>query len=159
MNCKDAQELILTDYLDGEAKRQAREAIEEHLAACAACREFHAVVSKVAKEPFVNAGRMTPPVTIWQNVKSAIAAEEERKRGFLSGILERLKHTFYIPNPAVAVATALMIIILFGVATKFLVSRQDSSAGARPDEAYYADYLAEPSDENGFGTSIEKYFL
>ena len=47
MNCKKAQELMLTDYLDDEISEKEKARIEEHLESCQKCREFSIDAKKV----------------------------------------------------------------------------------------------------------------
>ncbi|MBM4128995.1 MAG: zf-HC2 domain-containing protein, partial [Nitrospira sp.] len=60
MNCEKIQELILTDYLDGEIDKRQEEFIKQHLATCIGCQEFLSIAQKTVVEPFLNAGKVTP---------------------------------------------------------------------------------------------------
>ena len=40
MKCKKIQEIILTDYLDGQLDEKQRSSLGRHLAECKSCKEF-----------------------------------------------------------------------------------------------------------------------
>ena len=47
MNCKKIRELILTDYIDGEADEKTKMSVNAHVAECAECKELLSSVQKI----------------------------------------------------------------------------------------------------------------
>ena len=46
MKCEDVQELIFTDYLDGQLGKEQETQVEEHLAICGDCKEHELLAQK-----------------------------------------------------------------------------------------------------------------
>ena len=158
MNCKKAQDLILTDYLDGEMRGKEKERIEEHLEGCRECREFSVAAGKVGNGLFLGAERAEVPEYLWRRVRETIFAEELKRRTFASVIFEKLKAILYIPRPILAIATVVVLLLAIGTVTTIKINNQATR------DAEYFEYLAGAVDnsinDNGsFGTSIEKYFM
>ena len=61
MKCKDAEKLILTDYLDEQLGEGPRKQVEKHLAICEQCRKYELLTKKTVIEPFTNVERLNPP--------------------------------------------------------------------------------------------------
>ncbi len=165
MNCEAMRELILTDYIDGEMDAKRKIFMEGHLAACPGCKEFSAAAKETAVEPFLDAARVGVPGSVWRRVEEKIASGSRKKAGLVAGLLERIRYVFYIPNPAVVLATVLTLVLIFGAVTRLAVNRYESLKAGRQAEVEYSAYLAETpaeltvSEEAGFGTAIEQYFL
>ena len=165
MNCKKARDLILTDYHDDQMDDKDRISADKHLAACPGCKKFSMVTQKTMAELFSSAEKANPPEYVWRRIKESIALEQRKKPNFAADFLEKLKYTFYIPNPALALATALMLILVFGAVTKLIVNNQETLIANKQGQIEYFNYVGaattdvSASDETGFGTAIEEYFL
>lgn len=163
MNCKEIQELLLTDYADGEASADTRGIVTSHLAACGKCRSFEAALRKSALEPFENTRRAVPPPEIWYNIQAELAGEAPleaeslytRVRCFLDDI-------FPVRRPFVAVTAAVAAVLAAVIITLSPSGRPDGLSDFFEEQAeffIYPDQDGESSDYPNFGTGIEEYFL
>jgi predicted anti-sigma-YlaC factor YlaD len=165
MNCKKAREKIITDYLDDQMDATAKAHIEEHMAHCPECKKFYVDAKKVADELFAGAEHVNPPEYLWRRIRESIFAEEKRKIGFVDGILDKLRGFLYIPRPALAIISVVMLILAVGTITTLKINYRASAAINAPEQVEYFTYLmGEPTGTsiNGsvnFGTPIEKYFM
>lgn len=166
MNCEEIQELILTDYLDGEMNDDQKIRMSIHFARCHHCKEFFLKAKESVVEAFAQVDTVTPPEIIWQRVKEAIMTEQQKKAGFADTFLEKLKSLLYISKPSFAVLTIITLILVIGVMAQLGVNHQKVLKGnveAEKIEAFM--YSVETpvgllmSGDTGFGTSIEEYFL
>ncbi|MFC1621255.1 zf-HC2 domain-containing protein [Candidatus Omnitrophota bacterium] len=152
MNCKKIRELIMTDYVDGEAGPKLEREIRKHLAGCGSCREFEIALKKKAIEPFKNAGKLEAPDTIWDNVREAITAPQATP-------------VFIIRRPAFSLALAAVTVILIAVFTMPFFTAPRPVAGYIEEQAEFFAYLDNGEsgfmneEDEGLGTAIEEYFL
>ncbi len=159
MNCKKIQELILTDYLDGQIDGKAKESLEEHLARCPDCGEFARVAKKSVFEPFLHIKKPEPPESVWLRIKELLLAKEQQKTNLLMDFWEKLSAS--IPNPVLAFATVLTFILMVGTLNQFKTNPQINTS----EQEEYLTQLTDVSvdlpvnDEKGFGTLVERYFL
>ncbi len=155
MNCKEARELIFTDYLDGQLDAGRKLRVDLHLAHCGQCNELFAGLKKTAMEPFIGLDKPQPPEFIWQKVKETIQAEQEERVSVFAVLWEKVKSAVYIPRPAFVIATVVTMILLFAITFSF------KPQGKIEYFAYSTENPAEVFTNNGigFGTSIEQYFL
>ena len=76
-----------------------------------------------------------------------------------------LKTLLYIPKPAFAIVTVLILLLAIGTVTKVKINDQAARNADISGQAEYFDYLTEITadrsinDNGGFGTQIEKYFM
>ncbi len=165
MDCKKVQELLLTDYLDNQMNGKERKSVDHHLAHCLGCTRFSIAAREVASGLFVDTKKDPPPEFIWQRIKESIIAEQKKKTGFAANLFERLRAVLYIPKPAMAVASAIGLIVIVGISAKLMINSQPAMKAGTQEQSEYSDYSMEiPADvsTNGeaiFGTLIEKYFL
>ena len=156
MNCKQCQEHILTDYLDGQAIPRLKQEIDGHLASCSQCKEFLTQVEKMIVEPFKNAPRIMPSEEIWENIRRKISDEKRLENGEW---IERFNNVFF-PRPVIALA---LVILLMVMTLKLnALSGKDNFVrnGADLLGNDYMAYLFADDDGSGeYGTSIEQYFL
>jgi len=165
MNCEKIKELILTDYIDNEMNDEEKIRLNIHFARCQGCKEFFETVKNTVVKPFANAKKIEPPGFIWHRVKEAIMAEEQKKSGFVAGILEKLKSAFYIPKPALVMSTIMALVLIVVLMTTLKFSNKEALETNREDQAEYSTYSIETpvsallNNNDGFGTLVEKYFL
>ena len=76
MKCKKIQELLLTDYPDGEVRGRLKNKVEEHLRTCFKCREFERELRGAAIDPFQNTTKITPRDVVWERVRESFVSEE-----------------------------------------------------------------------------------
>ena len=161
MDCEKIQELILTDYLDGEMDGKERKSLEEHLARCSACKEFARVAKKSVFEPFLHLEKPEPPESVWWKIKESILAKEQAKTNQRMDFGERLKFSLSVPKSALTLATAMTLILLIGTLIQFKINNQFNTS----EQAEYLSQLTDVStdlpanDEKEFGTLVEQYFL
>jgi anti-sigma factor RsiW len=163
VTCKSVQDLILTDYLDGQLGEKQKLKLEEHLGQCRHCQEFVAAARKITIDPFANTKKIDPPAYLWSRIRDSILAEQEEKACVLAGFWQRLESVFHIPVPVLARSTIIVFILVIGTMAQVTVSHR-KAAKAQEQMEYYA-YLASDADDvsmngsKGLGTLIEKYFL
>lgn len=135
MRCERVQELILTDYIDGELDENIRSQVREHILACPECHSLELAVSENAVYPFASSARVEPPAYILERVKERIASEEAGRVGVLEDARRMIARAFSsvmnIPKPVVVLAATTMVIIAIMI--------------ARPltDRPVVSDYLSE----------------
>jgi len=154
MWCKKIQELLKSDYLDGQANQKEEQLVKEHLAGCGLCRKLEEEL-RAQQALLKNAKRIAVPESLWQNIRQGIASEE---LSGTRGLLQRLRDYVFRPRPAFVLASALTMIIFITFFFIFAVQkRQFDDAGS--DMAVYS--LNGESDDSlySLGTNIEEYFL
>ncbi len=158
MECRRAEELILTDYIDGNLKGEALGEAEEHLASCERCRKLAGEAAHAGKA-LKAIKREEPPQGLWYKIRAEILSERTQP-DTVRQILNSARYVFTHLRPAVALA-AVAILILF-VLTAIRLS---PPGGTALNATLQDDVLAATSldDWNGteydFGTSAEEYFL
>jgi predicted anti-sigma-YlaC factor YlaD len=110
MKCDKVRDILITDYIDGEASQSVCVEIEKHLKACKNCKEFYATVKKEAVLPFAGAEDIAPPEEVWNNIKVRIT--QERQTFDVIGALNSFKERFFIPKPALAMVSLLLFIVI-----------------------------------------------
>jgi len=149
MKCKDIQELLKSDYLDGELDPGREKAVEEHLLKCPACRELEGRL-KTHHEILQSAKKDAPPEYVWQNIRRAIITEGTTRE----------YRVHFIPRPVFALATALTAIICVVVLASAIMRHQPFYGGNGDDTLAVYTLNGETSDSiNDLGTTIEEYFL
>ena len=88
-------------------------------------------------------------------MRETIFAEEGKRRTFASVLFEKFKAILYIPKPALAIVTVVVLLLAIGTVTTIKINNKAAV------NSEYFDYLADKSinDNNAFGTAIEKYFM
>jgi anti-sigma factor RsiW len=159
MNCKDCQELILTDYLDNELNKEERGEVDQHLSSCQACREFALNAQAAVMEPFDAAERPEPPESVWHNVKAAIR-EEQNTEGRIS-FLDNIKNLIVLPKPALAFAMVVILIVMAKAMINFEQPKAETAKSGIEDITYAMEEIAYLSEDNNIDqpTDIEEYFL
>ncbi len=166
MKCKKIKELILTDYPDGQMDEEQKKQIEKHLASCVHCKEYELVTRKTVIEPFSNTERLNPPEIIWHKIKEQIEEKQQQELSSpFADLIRRIKSLLYIPKPALAVAT-IVIVSLITVTIIRLPSKNPEVMKVNPEKQIecinHLISVFSQDSMNGnkdFGTSIEEYFL
>jgi predicted anti-sigma-YlaC factor YlaD len=116
MNCKRIQELIMTDYMDGEASGSVESRIKAHLSDCADCRAFEQSLCRKSEMLFKNAHPVQPPPEVWQKIKEAVREDQTQYApSFLERLFDFLRESFAVRRPAYALATAFTVILVVGI--------------------------------------------
>lgn len=74
MNCEEIQDLISTEYLDGELNAFSRQAIDAHLKHCDQCFEYKEEVFRVNDRVSELLETESVPVHLWGQVKTSLEA-------------------------------------------------------------------------------------
>ncbi|MFH1458075.1 MAG: anti-sigma factor [Candidatus Omnitrophota bacterium] len=162
MRCRKIQELLKTDYLDGEVNQDQEQLIRGHLAGCPHCRGLEQELQS-QRVLFQGVRQQEAPERVWQNIREKILTEGLNQEERLSvGVFERLRNYLFAPKPIYVLARALAVIIFVALfAGTFLrkssffntVNYQDSFNTVYSLDSMNGDILYD------FGTSIEEYFL
>lgn len=139
MNCT-AIESVLIEYLDGRARPAERHAVEEHLAACAACRSrvegFNAVWSALDDLPEVS-----PSAAFDASLRTRIAAEPAPRR-----LWNWSAASAWLPSPRFAFAVTALVVLSVWLSSTPRVSKNPAVA-SQPS----ASELAPVASESDFG--------
>ncbi|MFC1594166.1 zf-HC2 domain-containing protein [Candidatus Omnitrophota bacterium] len=165
MNCKRIQELLMTDYIDGEMTQEQERQFKGHLHMCEACKQFEASLQEKAKEPFQGVEKVVPSESLWYRVQDTIEAEKS-SRSIFSGVFDSMPDFLSGRKPAFAVATLAAIIFAAVVLIRLPFNGRESTAIYLAEQAEFLSYL---SGENGVyngdfylsdsDAAIEEYFL
>ena len=122
MDCKKIQDMIITDYIDGEAAPRLKKKIEAHLERCSICREIEKAARKIAVGSFGEAGRLEPPEFLWERIKGNIPERQEKRtlRRAVEWVLEILSRR----KPVFALATSVALIFFAVVFTGVSMNRE-----------------------------------
>ena len=129
MECKKAQERLITEYLDREMDAGDRDGIKDHLAECMDCREFLRAVQKTAVIPFEGAGTLQPDPFVWQKVQEKIEAERARSVDWFGKLADALAPFLKMPQPVFRVAFVTALILVVVVLAKWPSSYADPVYG------------------------------
>ncbi|MCD4781254.1 MAG: zf-HC2 domain-containing protein [Candidatus Omnitrophica bacterium] len=179
MNCKEIQELILTDYLDGEIHQGKKGLLESHLASCRDCKEFFVLAQQTTVEPFMKAKKYDRSrAVVWARLQEDIQNEKkdtpECQQEF--GLIERWKKIIFFPEPVFVWGVFAVLVVLFfllsaSVKQPYLVNQnqgQDQNqikqevlvaSKETADQDEYLAYYFNEEDTTDYGTSVEQYFL
>jgi predicted anti-sigma-YlaC factor YlaD len=165
MDCKKIKELLMSDYLDGEAACRLKEKIQAHIKVCAGCRDLEQLLLKKARRPFQGYGKEQPPERIWQGIKEAIAQEEACDTAALpERAIDFLRNHLFARKPAFALLTVSTFILLAAWFSGAAFYRQRMVKEYITQQSQYLVSLNGPVNgdldrDMDFGTSIEQYFF
>ena len=160
-NKEQIKEIILTDYLDGRLDETAKKEIDTVISQDVELTEFLNAVMKSAQEPFNNIQDAQPPEHVWQNIKEQI--EGSQTPSILEDFLDRIKILWARPRLSFALGSVATVLIVF-----LWVGTSQFRNTPVPYNSEHVENLiflaggdiVDPEDiSNGFGTSIEEYFL
>lgn len=172
MNCEKIQDLILTDYLDGEMDEKQKRVILQHLANCVDCQDFALTVQKTVIELFNNVEKVNPSESLWYKIKWLIEAEKQRQNKPSRGIVTRIrdmgrKDMGRILIPAFVMTVVVIVVIWMDIFNIKQFSFYKTQTTSLPQEVYvgFSYYREDESVEYAlmknvnFQTAIEEYFL
>ncbi len=161
MNCKQIQEILLTDEADGTLDAQRSRELADHLAGCPACREFKETLTAHVLAPLRSAPRVRPPEFIWDNIKEAISAGRAEEKTEFAERLARLFAPACRPVYAAAFALVLFVAaaVFFGWGTISQTARNFSDEQVRFMAGLTAADNGADDPAEGFGTDIEEFLL
>ena len=156
MRCEEIQEILLTDYQDGELSQERKKMVEHHLISCAPCRTLAEAVRKISIEPFSKAQTSNfSQEDIWEKLKERIEGEQ-------TPVLE--KH-FFNPRPVFGLVSFVILIMIIARLDVFPSKTQMVEGVSHEEKIESLGYLMEEvtveSDEtdSGYGTAIEEFLL
>ncbi len=162
MKCEQSREIILTEYLDGCLSDQRRKEWEQHLAACADCREYQRLAEKTVAGPFHNAPAQKMPGHVYDAIMQKVRAREERSfSGFWKRILAGIRDWQEVPVPVLRWGAAFAVcVLLLGVSIqgKNVEQARQAERVIFLAQVIIGDQQAEEPAEY-YGTSMESYFL
>jgi anti-sigma factor RsiW len=129
MECKKAQDRLMTEYLDKELGPEENIEIEKHLTACPDCLEFFGAVQRSAVTPFKEAGEMQPDSVVWQRIQERIEAERSRSGDWFGKLADALAPFLRIPLPVFRMAFVTALILVVVVLAKWPASYADPVYG------------------------------
>lgn len=167
MKCKNIQDIILTDYLDGRMDAAQRVQLEEHLLRCSHCRAFAAVAQKTVVAPFATVTREKPPQKIWENISETIREERQKNGSLFTGFIEHVRALFIFPRTTFALASAFSIILIAVLFVKTPMYKNEKIFVANNGEQQIDEFVQTMSytditvngETAGYGTVIEEYFM
>jgi predicted anti-sigma-YlaC factor YlaD len=167
MNCERIQELILTDYLDGEMDEEQKKVIVHHVANCVDCQNFMMAAKKTVNEPFSNVEIINPDEFLWYKIKGMIEAEKQKQNKLTIGLFALMRKRGRILIPAVVMAVVVIVVIWTDIITFKQFSFHKTETTNLPREVYVGsnNYSEDESVEHAlmknvnFQTAIEEYFL
>lgn len=165
MTCKKIQELLLTDYADGETNAGQNEMIRKHIVSCRVCKELEAKIQADIIRPFQKTRRMEPPAHLWYRVKTTI--ESNQKPPLPALIFEKIKKSFQIQKPVYAFSTAAIMLFIAIIVTAsphyfYKIRNQQLANKSLEDQINYltrSNGYADNGEITALGTGIEEYFL
>jgi anti-sigma factor RsiW len=166
MECKRIQELIITDYADGELDQARTAEVERHLAVCARCREFREAAERTVVGPLKAMRPLTPPERVWEKIREEITRTPTPRAVPAFAILKsKLRGAFVIRRPALAVAAMAIALIITIVSTRLPLNGTEAISLYLEDQMQFLSSLdasdTRIADANGFDldTGIEEYLL
>ena len=161
MRCKKIQELIKSDYLDGELSQRVKEVVDKHITLCDECRLLEKKL-QAQRAVFQRIKPLQAPERVWHNVRDAIYNERLSARASLTrSILRRLKDLIFPREPVLAAVNYVLVILIISFVFGNFVSRRSNQGRQTASESILEYSL---NFENGdliydLGTEIEEYFL
>jgi hypothetical protein len=151
LQCPKAKQLF-SPYLDGAVTGTEMLALQDHLAACAACdREYQAL--RRTQELLVSVGRPKVPADLGLKLRLAVSREAApARRARFEGMRVRLENAF---NAFMVPATAgfLSALIIFGIAMVYFVA--PSTLRADNDEPLVMVNTAPQLQQSAFGMTLD----
>ena len=159
--CKGFRDLILTDYIDGEADAAIRKRIDEHLLRCPGCRALVKEVQENLIRPFSPDEREPVPEEVWSSIREKIGNETAVSKTVVKDLIGRWLEFFIWPRLSLVLGNFVMLILIGAV----VFHQQQIQQAKEKEQGAYLVYLfgtnevSPETENNGGDTSIEKYFL
>ena len=163
MKCNDIQELIKTDYVDGELSDSLAKEVKTHIMACESCAKLEARLLKL-QQPFKQTELMEPPKKLWSAIESEItrekAADTSLPQSGIGRILSDALNALRLNKPALASLTIILLFVISISGQNILSNRADMQMGAHMVEMtqFYANG-SELFEDDSMGAAAEIFFL
>lgn len=162
MNCRDIQELLLTDYLDARLPDGRKSLVDSHLHQCTACAAFWAK-ARAAVDPLKSAPGVDVGPALWTRIKEGISAQEEQKwqKALTPGFVEKLHGLFHVPRPVYVLATVVLLFVMVGLPSELAMFSPKVASNGLEQAQYLSSLVSETSDNTLAEATgpIENYFL
>ena len=169
MKCELVQELLLTDYRDGELPQRTAERVRRHLKTCTACRDFERLVAEQAMKPFSQVEDPLPPHSVWEQVQERLAGEKRTTIVSVFTVLKNAINTVVEPfrcrRPAFAFVSVAIIAFVIVLRLPFYENTNIAVKNYLGNRIEFLSSLTVPSFETqqdtavDFGTPIEYFFM
>ncbi|MBF0217563.1 MAG: zf-HC2 domain-containing protein [Candidatus Omnitrophica bacterium] len=161
MKCGKIRDLLITDYIDGEATKETEQDIKAHLAECRKCAEYHEKLKGVSLPAEGQLMEITPPEAVWEGIEKRIRLADTPKGFSLSKVFAPILDV--LARPVVPAMVA--VLVLFCVFEGIRPQRDGGFLAASEYLVRQANYLTglgkgpvKASGDN-FGSSIEQVFF
>ena len=149
MQCRKIQELLKSDYLDGESKQRELRDIKEHLEQCPECSRLEKELQG-QRMLFQKVKRQQMPERVWQNIRDTIVEKRLHQES-----------SIFAPRPLFAFAGALTALIFMVIFAGDVIQKNQPLNKLNGEEIIAGYGLNGESEDSLFtlGTDIEEYFL
>lgn len=149
--CRNIQNSLLTDHLDGRLNAGSRKSIDDHLASCADCRAVHSS-ARQADDCLHQAPPLLPPDHCWTAIRARIDAAAAEKFSW-----NTLGENLFGARRQLAWASLATVIILAGVTLPILSGPRPSPLSPYAGSALMAlmDDRDSTADDAGLDTNAE----
>ncbi len=124
MKCKKIQELILTDYTDGEMTAFDRQKVADHIRTCEKCRAFEKRLKENVVAPLQRTEHVQPPEEVWSRIKGAI--EEPARESVAESVADFLRGLVAVRKPVLVAASLLVLVLVGGIFAKTYFTGRDT---------------------------------
>ncbi len=111
MKCRKVQDLLITDYSDGELKPGKIKIIEKHLETCRECGLFKEKVSSLSSTILESGGLLKTPEHLWREVNRQTSS----KGGLFETLYLRINGILYSLKPAILSGGVVFAVLLFSL--------------------------------------------
>lgn len=158
MFCDQMQEVLLTDFIDGQLESSARKNIEAHLSNCADCRSRVELYQQQVRPMFLQIAQSHAPTDLWQKIAPQLKTEKP-EISLLSQFFTRWQ------NWALPVAATAVIGIFFLLNRSPQKETQDAQATVQITGTTLSEMILAwgeeqtTSAEPNFDSAVENYLL
>lgn len=158
--CKVIQNLILTDYLDGEADAQLKARVDAHLASCQECRVFASFAEKRLAALFKQTIAEDVPADLWPAIKQRIEKKSTLNPVY-GNFFNWMGSFFSTPYLTSALATMSIVLLLTGGGFfhQFLVKSESKDQGEYLISLWRSTDSALDIQSSAEQIPLEQYFL
>jgi hypothetical protein len=116
MNCRKAQNLIKTCFLDDELDKDIKNDVQNHINTCESCRLLEKSLREISLTYFSDKKEIQPPISVWNEIENTInETEPQEEKRWTFDWIKRFFPPFFVlprPTPAYAMAATVLIIML-----------------------------------------------
>ncbi len=161
MKCRQVQELLKSDYLDGQIREREGKMVMDHLASCAACRQIENEL-RLQREFFQRSLQHPVPERVWQKIQNTVVMENVRRKERLGSNAWFSPSSFFFSRPSVFVLASSLAVVFLIAFLAAITNQKKQYIAAEGSLEIISGYNLNGSSDNlitDLGTSIEQYFL